>query len=236
MSQICNLFISIIPFFIALFIQIFFAYLIPSKFGIGTFVSLIFFSSWYIKANYDSRKIRNYTKPSIIFMNSIYIIIMGFGCQFVFTGIMNILQRYYINIFSTYRLNISTLYINNPILVLLIISIIAPISEEILFRGIILRRLQTKFSFYSSNIIQSFLFGMYHMNLIQGIYSFLLSLLFGYLQFKYKTVLSSILLHITINISSLLLYLFFPISLTKLITLGLILIILSLLSMQRKCT
>ena len=51
-------------------------------------------------------------------------------------------------------------------------------------------------------IIQAFLFGLYHLNIVQGIYAFLIGIVAGLLVRSYKTVKVSIILHIAINATS----------------------------------
>jgi len=67
----------------------------------------------------------------------------------------------------------------------LYVAILAPVSEEILFRGAILRSLQPfgkKFAVLAS----AFLFGMFHGNLIQTPYAFLVGLVLGYVTVEYS--------------------------------------------------
>ena len=67
----------------------------------------------------------------------------------------------------------------------LYVAILAPISEEILFRGAILRILQPygkKFAVLGS----AFLFGMFHGNFIQTPYAFLVGLVLGYVTVEYS--------------------------------------------------
>ncbi|MDO5400858.1 MAG: type II CAAX endopeptidase family protein [Eubacteriales bacterium] len=64
-------------------------------------------------------------------------------------------------------------------------SILAPVAEEVLFRGLVLRSLQPygrRFAILGS----AFLFGMYHGNLMQTPYAFLVGLIFGYVTVNYS--------------------------------------------------
>ncbi len=77
-------------------------------------------------------------------------------------------------------------------------SILAPIAEELLFRGYILRSLQPygkKFAVFAS----AFLFGLFHGNLLQTPYAFLMGLLLGYVAVEYS-VIWSIVLHMFNNL------------------------------------
>lgn len=64
-------------------------------------------------------------------------------------------------------------------------SILAPIAEELLFRGYILRSLTPygkKFAVFGS----AFLFGLFHGNLLQTPYAFLMGLVLGYVAVEYS--------------------------------------------------
>lgn len=77
-------------------------------------------------------------------------------------------------------------------------SILAPISEELLFRGYILRTLRPygkRFAIVCSAI----LFGIFHGNLLQTPYAFLVGLVLGYVALEYSVVWS-IVLHMFNNL------------------------------------
>lgn len=80
---------------------------------------------------------------------------------------------------------------------------LAPIGEEILLRGLTLYYAQkcTK-HFWVANTIQAFLFGLIHMNLVQGTYAFLGGLLLGWLYKKYNSLYIVILVHFLVNLSA----------------------------------
>jgi len=64
-------------------------------------------------------------------------------------------------------------------------SILGPISEEILFRGYVLRTLEPfgkKFAIFGSAL----LFGLFHGNLLQAPYAFLMGLVLGYVAVEYS--------------------------------------------------
>lgn len=87
--------------------------------------------------------------------------------------------------------------------VMIAVSIMAPLSEEVLCRGVILR-LAEKVSprFWVANVIQALAFGILHGNLVQGTYAFLLGLLLGYIYGKYRNIWLCMLLHASMNCSS----------------------------------
>lgn len=74
---------------------------------------------------------------------------------------------------------------SNTISMFLYVSILAPLTEEILFRGVILRSMQPfgkKFAILAS----AFLFGVFHGNFIQTPYAFLVGLVLGYVAVEYS--------------------------------------------------
>ena len=79
--------------------------------------------------------------------------------------------------------------------------ILAPLMEETVFRGMIygyLRRAGA--GFVAANLIQAVLFGVYHMNLIQGIYAALAGFLLGYLAHRYQSLIIPMVFHSVFNL------------------------------------
>jgi len=77
-------------------------------------------------------------------------------------------------------------------------SVLAPVAEELLFRGYILRSLRPygkKFAVFAS----AFLFGLFHGNLLQTPYAFLMGLLLGWITVEYS-VIWAIVLHMFNNL------------------------------------
>lgn len=93
---------------------------------------------------------------------------------------------------------------DNKILVLLSTAIVAPITEEIIFRlgicGVLYRDNSRR-----GILISSLLFGLAHMNVIQSSYAFVLGLILATLYVKNNyNIFVPIIMHITINGSSVL--------------------------------
>ena len=82
------------------------------------------------------------------------------------------------------------------------LGILVPIVEEFIFRGLIYRRLREYLNIGPAAVICSVIFSLYHGNLVQGVYAFLLSLLFIYCYERYHTMAAPILFHAAANILS----------------------------------
>lgn len=77
--------------------------------------------------------------------------------------------------------------------------ILAPIGEELIFRGTTMHLARKALPFWLANVMQAFLFGVFHMNWIQGIYAFSLGLVLGYVCEKGGSIYYSIFLHFLFN-------------------------------------
>lgn len=79
--------------------------------------------------------------------------------------------------------------------------ILPPLVEEIVFRGLILKYLERAGAcFIVANLIQALLFGIFHMNIVQGIYTSLLGFLLGYLAYRYDSILAPMITHALFNL------------------------------------
>ena len=76
--------------------------------------------------------------------------------------------------------------------------IIAPISEEVLFREWIYNFLKKRTKFY--NIIQAFLFGLFHFLLVQSIYTFISGIFLGNIKRKTDSLETVIFCHSFYNL------------------------------------
>lgn len=78
------------------------------------------------------------------------------------------------------------------------IGIFAPVVEEIVFRGAILRILLSLFSrswHWVAIIFSALIFGAIHLNLAQGLHAFVIGLLLGWMYYRTSSVVPGILLH-----------------------------------------
>ena len=67
----------------------------------------------------------------------------------------------------------------SPIILMLTVAVIAPIYEEVIFRGILLKGMASKMNPKLALIISALFFALVHMNIPQGINAFLLGMLIG---------------------------------------------------------
>ena len=86
---------------------------------------------------------------------------------------------------------------------------LAPIGEELVYRGVCIyyaekfvEKLDKAKAFWIANVMQALGFGIFHMNIIQGTYAFLMGLCLGYLAKRYKSIIPAMVAHSVINACS----------------------------------
>lgn len=84
---------------------------------------------------------------------------------------------------------------------LLYMGILAPVVEELIFRGLVLGYEKRELPFWCANFIQAFLFGVYHQNIVQFVYAFCIGIFLGYLCQRLQSLKLVMLIHGVINIS-----------------------------------
>lgn len=95
---------------------------------------------------------------------------------------------------------LDNMFIEPDLALFLGVVIIGPIIEELIFRGIILNGLLKNYSFKKSLILSSFLFAVFHLNPWQFFPAFALGLLFGWLFFKTRSIVLTIIAHMLNNL------------------------------------
>ena len=85
---------------------------------------------------------------------------------------------------------------------LLVLGILTPILEELLFRGIIYKRLKMYYEVIVAAYIAAIIFAVAHFNLIQGIYAFIVGIVLIYIYEKSGNLIVPIVMHGVANIVS----------------------------------
>jgi membrane protease YdiL (CAAX protease family) len=83
---------------------------------------------------------------------------------------------------------------------IIVISVIGPILEEIVFRLVIFGALYKRFNFWISGILSSLIFAAVHMDFTHLLVYTAMGLVFAYLYVKTKRILVPIIAHVAINL------------------------------------
>ena len=146
----------------------------------------------------------------ISFQTLVSLIFLAFGLQYLAQLVTGIVSELRPDWMSTYEAILESAgYSSVTILLLAYALILAPIGEELTFRGLTYRFARRALPFWTANILQALLFGIMHANMIQGIYAFAVGLILGWVCRVGHSIKYSVILHILFNILGTLFYSFF---------------------------
>ena len=83
---------------------------------------------------------------------------------------------------------------------LILYGIVSPFAEEVIFRGILYNRIKRMFPIALSVAVSALLFGLYHGNIVQGVYGTLMGLLIIFFYERYKTFMAPLIFHSVANL------------------------------------
>lgn len=172
-------------------------------------LGILVFCIWYCLAYGRKKRPTGTEQPTV--SKAAIIIWLGLCIQIFTSCALSLIQAIAPSLLKNYIELMEAAGIGETNLITIIsVVVLAPIGEELLCRGIIFR-LAGKVSskFWIANIVQAFAFGLIHANLVQGTYAFFMGLALGYIYGKYRRIWLCMLLHASINGSSILLESYF---------------------------
>lgn len=180
---------------------------LTSDMNFNTLLSIVFsvfctvvFSIWYYRSCSGNFKID--IKKSFHPYEILGIVLLIPGTQFMSSIVTSFISLAFPSWLEDYMELMETAGLSGdvPLLMMIYSVLLAPISEELVFRGVTLRIARRAFPFWIANIIQALLFGIFHMNLLQGCYTFVLGLVLGYICEKGGTIYHVIFFHFLFNL------------------------------------
>lgn len=171
-------------------------------------IALAIFGVWYYLAwgQKKDNTVKKLTAKSIG-----KIIALGVFFELLTSSILAIVEMYFPSIIEAYEQLMEEAGLNEiSIPVALAAIIMAPIVEELAFRGVTMRLalhitgkndFRDNATFWIANVLQALAFGIGHLNLVQGCYAFALGIVMGCVIRKYKTIYASMILHAVFNFS-----------------------------------
>lgn len=94
---------------------------------------------------------------------------------------------------------------NSPLyLQFVVLGLLTPVLEELLFRGLIYKRLKLYCDVSVAAYISAIIFGFAHFNLIQGLYAFILGIILSYIYERNTSLVDTCIMHSCANISTVL--------------------------------
>ncbi len=175
-----------------------FLMLLSAIYGI---ISALVLGFWYWKRFVPKKKPRRTISDILnpgMFLGLVFLMV---GMQYISTYLIAIVAAINPSWLDAYESLMENAGFGNITLVLALYSVlVAPISEELIFRGVTLRYASKAMPFFLANIFQAFLFGLFHGNMVQGTYAFVVGLFCGYVCMKGGSIYLSILFHMLFNL------------------------------------
>lgn len=180
---------------------------LASNMDFNTVISIIFsvfcialFAIWYYRSCSGNFKLN--IKKDFHGFEILGIILLVPGTQFMSSIVTGMISMAFPSWLEDYMELIENAGLSGEVsLLMMIYSVcLAPISEELIFRGVTLRIARRAFPFWIANFIQALLFGIFHMNPLQGCYTFILGLFMGYICEKGGTLYHAIFFHFLFNL------------------------------------
>ena len=129
------------------------------------------------------------------------LIILGVALQSLAYGALNFITLFaqQSETLDSYSSMMENLNGTKTMWIFLYTMLFAPIVEETVFRGFIFKSCRMGFGVIGANVIQALGFAIFHGNIVQAIYAFVLGMFLGYVMFQRESLIEVIGLHIVIN-------------------------------------
>lgn len=169
---------------------------------VATFISLIFSVSayWIVWGRKRTVQDKQYFREKVLRLRTFSMIVIG-CCGLYYLSILIVALIAVINpqLMENYNEMMESALGGSELLAVIAAVILAPINEECIMRGLVLKNLQKHFSVPVVIVIQAILFGIFHANWVQGIYVLPIGAALGYVAVKSRSVLPSIFMHLFYN-------------------------------------
>lgn len=141
------------------------------------------------RLNYLKKEpVRNY----ILIVVASVAAVLGLNLLFNLTG--------FIGASATYQEVAVTQYAATLLVGILCYGLVSPVAEELMFRGILFNCLRRLGNTKVALVVSAILFGLYHMNVVQGVYGFLMACLITYAYVYFDSFKIPVMIHVISNI------------------------------------
>lgn len=115
-----------------------------------------------------------------------------------------------VDLFATYNKLSGVVYSGGLVVQIIASAILAPLAEELLFRGLIYKRIRTYTTMLPAMLISALVFGIIHGNIVQFLYAFIIGLFLAFVYERFKTIIAPFIFHAGANLIAVIVTYFFP--------------------------
>ena len=163
-------------------------------------ISMVVFFLWYHRIHDGSKDIP--ARKTLTAYGLSGLLLMMVGLQIGIQYLYSLVEFYVPEIFEKYNqlMDMGQYGTVGYIIMLLYGILVAPVHEELLNRGVTMHYALKALPFWAANLLQAALFGILHMNIVQGSYAFIVGLVLGYIYKASGNLKVPILLHMAFNL------------------------------------
>lgn len=167
---------------------------------IGAAIAVVLFGILYIREcslteNTVAKQIRFTDKKNVF-------LIVGLGV-FASTGLGRFVSLLPLdNVIGNYEMTSNSLLRGSLFIQILSLAVIVPLAEELIYRGLMFARMRKFMDDKTAMVAVSVLFGVFHFNLLQGVYACLLSILLVCVYLRCQSVFACVIVHSAANLTS----------------------------------
>jgi len=163
-------------------------------------ISMIGFIFWYRKQRKPETIVPLKKSVSLSSIGGLALMTIGLqlSIQYLYTYIEILKPEWFYE--YNQLMNLSNYSTIAMIAMILYSVFVAPVHEEFLIRGVTQNFAKKAMPFWIANFVQALIFGVLHMNVIQGSYAFLIGLLLGYIMHKSRNIWIPIIFHFFFNL------------------------------------
>jgi len=169
---------------------------------VATLVSAIFSVPiyWIVWGRRKSAEDKRYFREKVLKLKPFsMIVIASVGLYYMAILIAAVIAVISPETMDAYNEMMETALGGSQVFAMLAAVILAPVNEECIMRGLILKNLQRFFSAPVVILIQAVLFGIFHANWVQGLYVLPIGAALGYVAVKSRSVIPCIFMHLFYN-------------------------------------
>jgi hypothetical protein len=129
------------------------------------------------------------------------IVLFALGMQYLCNYLISVIAMLFPSWLETYETLLDGMGLDDTATLPLILYsvLLAPICEELAFRGLTFANAKKIMPFWAANVVQALLFAGMHMNPLQASYTFVFALFLGYFMEKSGNLLLPMLVHLVFN-------------------------------------
>ncbi|WP_026529065.1 CPBP family intramembrane glutamic endopeptidase [Butyrivibrio sp. VCD2006] len=170
---------------------------------ISEIVCIAVFGIWYykgyVKKDKDAGTYVPWTKKIGSFKTIGFILFFTLGAHFAITIFADVISMLLPSAAEFFNNLMNTAIGEDNFFGIISVMLLAPIAEELAFRGVVLKKTQVAFGAVGCAVISAVMFGIMHLNPLQSLYVLPMGLMFSYFAIKYNSVIPAIFSHLVNN-------------------------------------